>query len=322
MLEQISPLWPILKQHQEANNPLVLVTLVKTSGSSYKKPGAMMLVEKDGTAHGLISGGCLEADVAEHAKKVFINGQAITLTYDMSDDSIFGLGAGCDGILVLVLQLLADDYLPLSAMNPFSKQAGSLTLMINDCEQTGLAIGGFAIKKHKVIESEKGAYEVLKKTLVPLHFRPPPRITVCGAGIDVYPLIQMLQILQWHVQVIDHRRGRLSVPDFSQIKTTLVNPSNLPSNQFNQGSDAVVIMTHNLEHDAAYLEHFGNSEVSWIGLLGPRKRRNKVLELAGIKAEALKHRLHAPVGLNIGGHMPETIAVSIVAQLQQFFTQS
>lgn len=323
MLEQISPLWPIFKQNQKAKKPLVLVTLVKTTGSSYKKPGAMMLVEADGTTHGLISGGCLEADVAEHTKGVFNDQQAITLTYDMSDDSIFGLGAGCDGSLVLVLQYLSGDYLPFSVLNPTVNQAEDVLLCINQSEQNNIPIGGFFIEKQgKINESNPGIYSKLSKTGHILQYAPPPKIAICGAGIDTYPLVAMTELLQWHTEVFDHRPGKLSVDAYNNIKTNAVPMKELQHQLSGLSFDAVIIMTHNLDHDAVYLTSFAQNEVHWIGLLGPMSRRDKVLKLAGLELSSLNNKLHAPVGLDIGGHMPENIAVSIVAQLQQYFLKS
>lgn len=321
MLEQISPLWQIFKEKQHANKPLVLVTLVKTSGSTYKKAGAMMLVEENGTTHGLISGGCLEADVAEHAKQVFDNKRTITLSYDMSDDSIFGLGAGCDGSLTLVLQLLSGDYLPFSAMNPTRNNAQQTKLFINHDESLGYPIGSYFIKMNeKLIESNDGIFYKLGQIDKILNYSPPPSIVICGAGIDTYPLVAIANLLQWHVEVIDHRPGKLAVSAFNAVDTTVVSINGLNQYVSNKVIDAVIIMTHNLNHDAAYLNFF--ADFPWIGLLGPISRRDKVLKLAQLELSSLNSRLHAPIGLDIGGHMPENIAVSIIAQLQHYFQES
>ena len=322
MLEQIAPLWPTFLELKQQGQSLVLATLVQASGSSYKRPGAMLLIEANGRTHGLISGGCLEADVAAHAEAVFADQQSRCLTYDMSDDSIFGLGAGCDGTLTLVLQLLQGDYLPLAALDPHPAQAQAADLLINAEARADCPIGAFVLQQSKQrLESHPGSLSLDAPTNPVLHFQPPPHIVICGAGIDVYPLVAMLQLLHWHVEVLDHRPARLAAQQLAGTTTTPVKLNDLSGLPTHQPS-AVVIMTHNLEHDACYLSHFMSTNVAWIGLLGPTQRKHKVLSLAQLNEPTLAQRLHAPVGLDIGGHMPETIAVSIVAQLQRDLIQA
>ncbi|WP_223787248.1 XdhC family protein [Marinicella meishanensis] len=322
MLEQIAPLWPTFDALRKQGEPLVLATLVSASGSSYKRPGAMLLIEANGRTHGLISGGCLEADVADHAEQVFADQQSRTLTYDMSDDSIFGLGAGCDGTLTLVLQWLHGDYLPLAALNPLPGQAQTSQLKINDGSQADCPIGAYVLQQgEQRLESHPGQLSLAANDPTVLTFRPPPHIVICGAGIDVYPLVAMLRLLHWHIEVLDHRPARLAAAELADVTTTQVSLNDLGSRP-QQADSAVLIMTHNLSHDARYLSHFTVQDVNWIGLLGPQQRRDKVLSLAQLKPAQTQGRLHAPVGLDIGGHMPETIAVSIVAQLQHDLVHS
>ena len=321
MLEQMGSLWDIFLQKKSTGQPLVLGTLVKTTGSSYKKAGAMMLIEADLTTHGLLSGGCLEADLAEHAMAVFSDQKALSLDYDMSDESIFGLGAGCDGTLRVVLQLIEGDYLPFSALDPRPGQAQPTQLFINSDVNNGIPIGSFwLMQQQQIIESKIRIQHIDQHERHTLYYTPPPKVVVCGAGIDVAPLLEMMRILHWHVYLVDHRPGRLSA-ELHPKGTHLIKAETLleSSDSSKLIFDAAVIMTHNLDRDTAYLQHFYQTTTPWIGMLGPPQRRNKVLAKAGLDFDALSHRLHAPVGLDIGGHMPENIAVSIVAQLQQFF---
>lgn len=324
MLEQISPLWDIYLNHKDRGKPLVLATLVKTTGSSYKKAGAMLLIEADKTTHGLISGGCLEADVAEHATAVFDSEKAIKLTYDLSDESIFGLGAGCDGTIELVLQHLKDDYLPFSALNPSPESSVTTTLYIQANDSAEFPIGSYYLKKESnLIESTTGISQKKLKGECELVYQPAPKVAICGAGIDVIPLVEILNLLHWQVTVIDHRPGRLIAdlyPQNTRVKPVKITELSTTLEPFD--CDAVIIMSHNLDRDAAYVAHFSTTQVHWLGLLGPIKRRDKVLNLAGVSLNEIEERLHAPVGLDLGGQMPENIAVSIVAQLQQHFYQS
>ncbi len=321
MLEQISPLWNVYLKCKQNNNPLVLATLVKTIGSSYKKAGAMMLIEKDRSTHGLISGGCLEADVAEHAMAVFKTGQATSLTYDLSDVSIFGLGAGCDGSIEVVLQLIQGDYLPFSALNPLPNMAQETTLLINSVRNENNKIGDYYLMQGgQLTESVTGFYNTNKHDINCIHYTPPPLIAVCGSGIDVLPLLTVLNLLQWHVYIIDHRLQRFHQKPQSPLNPIIkVEMTELSAGLSSHPFNAAIIMNHNLGRDAAYLKYFAQSDVPWMGLLGPVKRRDKVLNKAGLTLAEINQKLCAPIGLDIGGHMPENIAISIAAQLQQYF---
>ena len=125
---------------RDRRTPLVLVTVVATEGSTYSKPGAQMLIAEDADYQGLLSGGCLEGDVVEHAREVFATGRAKSVTYDMRDedeDRLWGLGLGCNGLMKILLQRLAPD----SGYQPFAA--------ISDRVERGIA-GRFAV----VVESD------------------------------------------------------------------------------------------------------------------------------------------------------------------------
>jgi len=324
MLEQISPLWGVYLKHKEHGMPLVLATLVKTIGSSYKKVGAMMLIESNRTTHGLLSGGCLEADVAEHAMAVFESGDAKKLVYDLSDESVFGLGAGCDGTIHIVLQLIKDDYLPFSALNPLPEAASSVELYIESGTAHNHPIGAYyLIKNQQLIESVPGFFQTASKQINPLLYQAPPKVAICGAGIDARPVLKLLHFLHWHVYLIDHAVGRLEQATQS-LKTHTINikPDTLSATLSAYDFDAVIIMSHHLDRDAEYLQYFTDTNTEWIGLLGPISRRNKVLHKAKLSLDQIQHRLKSPIGLSIGGNMPENIAISITAQLQSHFYQS
>ena len=95
-------------------NPAVLATVVRVEGSAYRRPGARMLIESDGTAVGMVSGGCLETDLAERARDVLEAGSPRTVVYDMRspDDIVWGLGLGCDGEVRVLLEVLDPRRLP------------------------------------------------------------------------------------------------------------------------------------------------------------------------------------------------------------------
>ena len=125
---------------------LVLVTITGTEGSTYRKPGAMMLISRDGAYEGMISGGCLEGDLLHHANEVFLGGVPKSVTYDMhaGEDLVWGLGLGCDGIIHLQLQRL--DREPGFAVLAFLQESmrrhqPALLALVTKSQTSGMAPG-------------------------------------------------------------------------------------------------------------------------------------------------------------------------------------
>ncbi len=318
MLVEVAPLWPIFLSAQSQKQPLVLATLVDVKGSSYKKPGAMLLIEKNGQTHGLLSGGCLEADIAEHATSVFDTGVSKSLHYDLSDDSIFGLGAGCDGQITVLLQLLHDDYLPFAALNPLPNQAQNTKLWLNH-QDNSWPLGTYAVQQEEQqLFSNLVSWHECSQHTTALTYTKPPKVAVCGAGIDTSPLCRILAELHWHGLTFDHRAGMLNPKKFP-TQWQCFEQQQLSEQVVQQDINAVIIMSHNINRDAEYLRQAFETAVPFIGLLGPPQRRDKVLAKAGLTLQQTAAQLHAPVGLDLGGRLPENIALSVAAQLQQHF---
>jgi xanthine/CO dehydrogenase XdhC/CoxF family maturation factor len=322
MLVEIKSLWSVYLNHKESNLPLVLATIVSTTGSSYKKVGAMMLIQPNKTTHGMLSGGCLEADLAEYAVDVFETQQATKVTYDLSDDSIFGLGAGCEGSIDVVLQIIQGDYLPFSALNPNPNKAHEVKLIIQAVENQEFALGSFSLLKQNVItEYPKGFnHYVNKNNVQPIIYSLPPKVAVFGAGRGSLPLCQLINLVFWHGSSIDFRQPLLTTDNFpDQWQLIHSKQSELTTTLKDGCFDAIVIMSHNIGKDAACLKSAHETGIKFIGLLGSLQRRDKVLKKSGLLLKDVKDKLRAPVGLNIGGNLPENIAVSIVAELQKHF---
>ena len=325
MLVEIKSLWEIYLKYKQKNLPLVLATIVNTTGSSYKKTGAMMLVEPNKTTHGMLSGGCLEKDLAEHAEDVFESKLAKKVTYDLSDDSIFGLGAGCQGSIDVLLQMIQDKYLPFSALNPNPNESSEVKLIIQAKENTEYpkyVLGSYSfIKNNVVTEFPAGFNAFAKKMNHPeIFYCQPPKVAVFGAGIGSLPLCRLIDSVYWHGSSIDYRESLLQLNHFpNQWQLIHTKRSELVHVCEAHEFDAVIIMSHNINNDAHCLKSAYESGISFIGLLGSKQRRDKVLQKAGIELNDIRDRLKAPVGLDVGGNLPENIAVSIVAELQRHF---
>lgn len=340
----ISTLLDFYRAHR-TDDALVLGTVIATKGSTYRKPGAMMLIAADGSHRGLISGGCLESDLAEHAKQVFGDGETRQVTYDLSADAdlVWGLGIGCDGVIQLMLQRLERDqgfgFLVTLERAWKTRRDGVLGLAIesNDPHHPP---GSFAIncghdfsagdagllksiqippKLHDMsrrfwresIATAQGKVDML---LVPVI--PPPALLVCGAGIDAVPLTRLAIEMGWDCTVVDHRSGFANAERFpAACDIRLLQPGELAANIDLQHIDAVIMMSHNLGHDRQYLQQVVAAQISYIGLLGPRARRDRLLEEINVTNGEAGLHVHGPAGLDIGAEMPESIALSIIAEI-------
>lgn len=284
------------EDRQEREEPLVLVTVVETEGSTYSKPGAQMLVDKDGIFRGMLSGGCLEGDLAIRAQTVLETGAAQTVTYDLGygDDEIWGMGVGCDGTMRVLLQplLAKDDYAPFS--------------------QIAVALRGHTAVEFTIpIEGESPAELVFI-------VEPPPRILVLGAGLDAEPVVRFAAELGWRCTVADHRQAYIDNGDFSGAEMSCCVPADELADTLDLSRYTMaIVMSHHLASDRSYLAQLADTDIGYIGLLGPANRRDRLLAELGSIAEKIEQRLHSPAGLDIGGRGPAPIALSIIAQMQE-----
>jgi len=340
----ISTLLKFYAEHR-ADEALILGTVIATEGSTYRKSGAMMLIAADGSHRGLISGGCLEADLAQHAKQVFGDGKTRKVTYDLSADAdlIWGLGIGCDGVIQLMLQRLARNqgFGFLDALEGAwkARRDGVLGLAIEssdpdhpigsfafDCGSDFIA-GDSVLRKSVRVPSEihdmsrrfwrdsiKTDGGKVNMLLVPVI--PPPALLVCGAGIDAVPVTRLAIEMGWDCTVVDHRSGFAKADRFpAGCDVHLLQPNELAANIDLQHIDAVIMMSHNLDHDRQYLAQVVAAKVSYIGLLGPRARRDRLLDDIDVTNGEAGIHVHGPAGLDIGAEMPESIALSIIAEI-------
>jgi xanthine/CO dehydrogenase XdhC/CoxF family maturation factor len=144
----------------------------------------------------------------------------------------------------------------------------------------------------------------------------PVRLLVLGGGPDAVPLVRIARELGWYVTVVDHRRAyveRMASAGVDQALET--NPAALDANLDPDDFDAAIIMSHHLQSDRAYLRALATSAVPYIGLLGPRARRERLLADLGPNAAALAPRIYGPVGLDLGADTPQGIALAVVAEI-------
>jgi xanthine/CO dehydrogenase XdhC/CoxF family maturation factor len=337
---------------RQRSEPLVLVTVWETLGSTYSKAGTRMLITSGGESQGLVSGGCLETDLAERARQVLATRQAVTVTYDLRDeaDELFGLGIGCNGLISVLLQPLYSDsgYEPLasiaeallderpSAVATVIESGGEAAIVCGaSVVLRGELTGAFGVPDDQVRAFEAGCRSALAEGAPRLvteaagvrvlyePIQPVPRVLILGAGLDAVPLVNIVAELGWRVSLADHRPAYLERTEFDKAETRqLVRPQTLANDLDPARFDAIVVMSHHLATDREYLRQLAAADVPFIGLLGPPARRQRLIAELGDAGRQLGGRLHAPVGIDIGADTAESIAVSIAAEIQQVLAKS
>ncbi len=331
---------------KESGDTAILATIIATEGSTYRKAGASMLITRDGGFVGLLGGGCFEPDLARRAERVFSSGKSEVVRYDMRgpEDTVWGLGLGCNGAVdILLLPLTPEnDFCALPAVAPLIA-ANQLAVLAMVCESNdGRVSPGecllysdgcrFDLPDELRAEIEDAAAAAARAgsamlvdhpfaagdlTVFYLPVLPPHRLLLIGAGPDAAPITRIAGTLGWHVTVADHRESYCRperFPDARQVVNT--QPEDLGSTITLDDFEAAVLMTHRFEYDLRYLRQLAATRIPYIGLLGPRARREQLLQDLGNDAGGIARRVYGPVGLDLGGELPEEIALSLVAEIQ------
>ena len=321
----------------------ILATVVDVVGSGYRRPGARMLIDENGFGIGTVSGGCLEADVLERAKKVLQTGEAVVITYDTTQDenSVFGLSMGCRGIVRILLEPIdkESDFLDFLSSCLNQRAVGNVATLITPIEteliKHELKIGWRLFENEyknlpnnssisrliEIKDPPKSSSAVVDSIVGEVFYEtinPPLNLLLFGAGFDALPLVKFAKELGWRVSIVDHRAAYANAERLPEADETIVSSSeDLNDELFNDENSVAVIMTHNYERDRNILRRLMKSKCLYIGALGPKKRTEKLLEEIGenFTDEQLK-KLHAPVGLDIGAESPEEIALAIVAEIR------
>lgn len=277
--------------HKQRGDALVLATVIDTRGSTYSKAGAQMLIDAEGRFRGMLSGGCLEGDLAVRAQAVLESGKGQVVTYDLSqdDEELWGLGVGCEGVMRVLLQALDKNYEPYASVVDILQGdvAGEVTLTHDDL-------------------------------VVTVDVRPPPRLLVLGAGPDAEPVVRIAAELGWRSTVSDHRPAYVASGGFKDACSTHCVPADNVAETIDLSAHQMaIVMSHHLVSDLSYLRQLAETDIGYIGLLGPASRRDRLLRELGNAAQKLEGRLHGPAGLDIGGRGPASIALSIIAEMHQ-----
>jgi len=337
-----------IEEGQAGGERMALATIVGVRGSTYRREGARLLIRKHGRPVGTISGGCLEGDVRVAAEEVMSTGTPQLLRFDLTadDEAVWGWGLGCNGVIDVfvepadgaarsagAIRRAVEQQRPLAAVLVIEADAGLPTrpgarLLVHPDGRVEGTLG----ERHL---DERAAEEALRalgdghSTTVPIGsetrafievLAPPARLLVCGAGHDAIPLVRFAAGLGWAVEVIDDREAFLTSTRFpGTARLVKAEPIEAAGRAGVDDRTFVVVMSHNFLRDKEYLRSFLGTPASYIGMLGPRARLERLLD--ALRAEGFQPKasdlevVHGPAGLDLGGDGPEEVAWAIVGEI-------
>jgi xanthine/CO dehydrogenase XdhC/CoxF family maturation factor len=302
----------------------VLATIVDTQGSSYRKAGAMMMINSLGQHYGLLSGGCLESDIMRQARQCWDTRMNKLIEYDMreEEDLAWQLGIGCGGLVKILLQpvLPSNNYIGLVQLRAHlnnritceycqrlnsDEPSNSVKILTKQFERR--------LPKHASVNNEVFTHIV----------EPCRHLAIFGGGVDAIPLVNIAVNLGWEVTLIDPRPSYGRKREFGRTKRIIKTPiGELRDAEWLNDIDAAVMMMHNVDLDAQALILCQQSAAGYVGLLGPIHRTDQVLARAQLTRLQLRQPLANPIGLQLGGELPESIALSILAEMHAFFERA
>jgi xanthine/CO dehydrogenase XdhC/CoxF family maturation factor len=308
----------LIVERWEQGNAAALVTLVRVDGSSYRRPGARLLVARDGSTIGAISGGCLEAEVAKKARWVTRSGAMVeqfSTIFDDTEEIPYGLG--CGGTLDLLVEPTdtpeAEALLKALRESLAGVRRNIVTWLPDNSQPLRRAVydqSGTTLFESPGISSHEIVFDEW--------LEPPQRLFLFGAGDDAQPMTQFASLLGWRTIVLDGR-AQLARPERFPWAEAVIASSSLGSIHPRR-EDAVVIMGHSYEQDRSWLSALLPRQPRYLGLLGSRHRSALLVSEAaaalGWSLEQACQNLFAPVGLDLGGDGAEAIALATIAEIQ------
>lgn len=357
-MKEIQSIIQAFDQAQQQGLQTALATVVHVQGSSYRQPGARMLITQEGQLTGAISGGCLEGDALRKALLVMARKQPMLVTYDTTDedDAKLGVGLGCEGIIHIVIEPIdpnrPDHPIQLLKTVAAQRQQAVLVILFSLHDRKGIQPGTclLQLEDGRVLGQMENpslqqalladAKTVFINQLSSIKtytdagnaftafielIQPAVALVIIGAGNDAIPLTQMAQIMGWQITVADGRTAYATRERFPVAHQVLVTKPEKVIEQVPIDDRTVfVLMTHNYNYDLKLLRQLISRKIKYVGMLGPRKKLVRMLE--ELKAEGIHPTeaqlagIYGPVGLNIGAESAEEIALAIVAEVKAVFT--
>ncbi len=329
--------------NRKSGRRTALATVVRVSGSAYRREGAKVAIDETGAATGMISGGCLEPEVADTAARVLREGVPEFRRFDLEDDALWGLGMGCGGTVEVLVEFVDGHSAWDHWLHGLSNGIASVRAVVHGSRAASLPLGSWILLTEGfaavgTIEDELsatlvGAAQAIltsdhptsqtqllegSKVLFDVNL-PPTEIVLFGAGHDAIPVAALAVKLGLAVSVVDPRPNLANAERFPDSQIILAHPSEYPEKVRLGPRSYVAIMNHQLERDQAALLLALESDAPYVGVLGPRLRCSKLLD--GLGKEGFQPtpqqlaRLRNPMGLDIGAEGPQEIAVSVLAEV-------
>ncbi|MFC0476729.1 XdhC family protein [Robertmurraya beringensis] len=326
-------------QKISTSNEGVLATIIRVEGSAYRKEGTSMLFHQNGSRTGILSAGCLETDLELRVKEWFGTSEPQTIVYHMQaeDDLSWGQGAGCNGIITVLLEPIDDQLLEHLIILKNHLELGNRVTMIKQLDEhlsassclfmtdDGTIFGSWTgsnilsakslLKNYHLMPQKSGTLfsTELASNIYTHTFEPKPRLMIFGAGEDVIPLVDLANKTGFSVIVSDWRPALCNKEVFPKADQLIVG---FPMESLEKltffPTDSAIVVSHNFQRDKEYLQYLLTKEIRYLGVLGSKNRTQRLLE-----GNIIPPHVKSPIGLSIGAEGPEEIAVSIVAELIQ-----
>lgn len=357
-MKELQSIIDAYREIEQKNTQAALATVVKVTGSAYRRAGARMLITTDGQTVGSVSGGCLERDVINQARRVLQWNEPRVVAYDsMSDDDIaWEFNLGCNGIVEVLIEPLSHTaeqrhmaFLTeclqqrqvgvlatiFGVEGPTKAKIGSRLMLSaqrparHDIGDGGLAEAILDDSQHtldngtslvKIYEMATGRAEVFIEVI-----QPSVPIVIFGAGHDAVPLVRFAKELGWHVTMVDPRPGYATRTRFPLADILIVcRPEEVCERIKIDRYTVAAVMTHNFLHDSELLRTLWPSPLRYIGILGSKQRTRRLLdqvqETGRSHSDHSLDRVYGPMGLDIGADTPEEIALAVVAEIKAVLT--
>lgn len=354
-MKEIKAILKAYDQAVENKEQTALATVVKVDGSSYRQPGARMLVTENGELTGAVSGGCLEGDALKKAQMVIFQQKAMLVTYDTTDedDAKFGVGLGCNGIIHIliepIIETVANNPIVLlkaclknraykvlvtlfDSKNKRTGQPGTITLNQEEDLSSNNTFKELSSDiRESVLKESKTVLSTHKSVILPINdsgmhafvesIAPAIKLNILGAGNDVIPLVKMAAVMGWEITIADGRSELVNRNRFPEADELLIGKADEIVGLLKQDKKtAVLLMTHNFNYDMAILKGLYPYKLPYFGVLGPKKKLIKLKEQlikTGINLDKKGAEVvFGPMGLDIGAESPEEIALSIIAEIK------
>lgn len=328
----------ILKAIDSSSKLDVLATIIRVQGSAYRKEGSSMLIKEDGTTIGMLSANCLETDLSFRINEIRKRRISQTIEYDMraEDDLSWGQGAGCNGIVHVLLEPVDCHLRNLLYTLKFYLEEGIRVTMVKTLTPENSVSQSFFVTDNRIFlgKKEKGISAEMKRYLKKLHqshlksgvrysselstnlyihsFQPKPRLIIFGAGPDARPLVKFASQTGFAVTISDWRPHLCNQENFPEAERIMVGTASNVIPKLNLSSyDSVLLLTHQFQRDQEFLQMLIGQKLMYVGVLGSKERTRRLLD----GRQQIPAEITSPAGLSIGAEGPEEIAISILAEL-------